>query len=45
MILYFYFQEFSTELQSGCVSKSSLPEDFAIHTMDIVKMDIFNKLG
>ena len=43
-ILYFYFQEFATELQSGCVSNSSLPDDFAIHTMNVVKMEIFNKL-
>ena len=38
-------KEFATELQSGCVSNSSLPEDFAIHTMNVVKMEIFNKLS
>lgn len=38
-------KEFTTELNSGCLVKSTLPEDFASHTLSVVEMDIFNKLS
>ncbi|XP_063439166.1 F-actin-uncapping protein LRRC16A-like isoform X2 [Mytilus trossulus] len=38
-------KEFSTELNSGCHKKSSLPEDFATHTLNVIEMDVFNKIS
>ncbi|XP_052059897.1 F-actin-uncapping protein LRRC16A-like isoform X6 [Mytilus californianus] len=38
-------KEFSTELNSGCYKKSSLPEDFATHTLNVIEMDVFNKIS
>ncbi|VDH91133.1 leucine-rich repeat-containing protein 16 [Mytilus galloprovincialis] len=38
-------KEFSTELNSGCYKKSCLPEDFATHTLNVIEMDVFNKIS
>ncbi|CAC5357562.1 LRRC16 [Mytilus coruscus] len=45
LCILFFSQEFSTELNSGCYKKSSLPEDFATHTLNVIEMDVFNKIS